>query len=108
MVSGERSGQFRCDCYGHLLELTVGGFDPPGGFDTGPWWLEFTVWEMAANGRRTSWSFRLRHIWRILRTGSPYSDYVVLNVDKAAELSEWLIGALAEYRPPQDEPLQGV
>ncbi len=109
MVDLERSRQFRCDCHAHMLELTVGGFDPPGGFDEGPWWLEFAVWEMARNGRRNPWGARLRHIWRILRTGSPYSDYVALDWEKAAELSEWLIGALAEKHGPQvAEPLRAV
>ena len=87
---------FRCHCHGHMLELTVGGFDPPGGFDEGPWWLDVAVWEQARPGRRNSWWFRWRHIWRILRTGSPYSDYVGLSWAKAAELNEWLTAALAE------------
>jgi len=33
---------------------------------------------------------RLRHIWRIIKTGKPYGDDIVLNRETATRLSEYL------------------
>ena len=39
-----------------------------------------------------SWRFKLRHIWRILKYGTPYSDAIVLNEKEIEVLKEFLNG----------------
>ncbi len=92
-----------------MLVATVGGIDPPGGFDEGPFWLEVAVWEMARNGWRFPWKHRLRHIWHIIRRGEPYLDFADLTWEDAERLRDWISGALAEKHGPQvAEPLRAV
>ena len=35
-------------------------------------------------------SQRLKRIWKILTTGTPYGDEVILNKEKSLQLSSWL------------------
>jgi len=40
--------------------------------------LSLSIWKPHSQNK-TSWRQRLRHIWRILRTGDPYGDQVLLD-----------------------------
>ena len=79
-----------CDCHDHMLIGTVSDWDD--------WkWIELAMWKGGV-GDRERWSFRFKHIWRILRTGTPYSDFASMDADTAEQLHEWLGRAVAQLR----------
>jgi len=86
-----RSERFECDCHDHMLIGTVSDWDD--------WkWIELAMWQSGRRGDRYGWHYRFQHIWRILRTGSPYSDFVSMDAETAERLQEWLGRAVAQLR----------
>lgn len=71
---------FTCQCHTHELHAE---HDPETGIDLSFWQYGGHAWH--------PWSYRLRHIRRILRHGTPYSDYVSLDKADAKRLGEWLL-----------------
>lgn len=70
-----------CDCVGSCTALVLQR-DP-----------EFDFIDLALYHRgheRPDWRYRLRLIWRILRTGTPYGDEMSLSKDDAVRLAFWL------------------
>ena len=45
-------------------------------------------------GGSSTWAWRLRHIWRILTIGHPYTDDVILSTEDARKLADILSAAL--------------
>jgi hypothetical protein len=43
-----------------------------------------------ANWGRPGWGQRLRHIWEIIRTGTPWADEVILEIDEVKILKKEL------------------
>lgn len=70
-----------CACYG---EGVLVSHDPKLGV------IDLSLWGSLTG--RPSWRGRLRHVWRILRTGTPYVDQVTLYPDEAL----WLARCLRE------------
>jgi hypothetical protein len=83
---------FECRCGGEALRVS---HDPDPEWDYG---IELAFWSVG-QVRRPDWRYRLRHVWRILRTGTPYSDYIILNHEDADRLAEWLL-ALPKHEVP--------
>ena len=61
------------------------------------WWDEYDVeiylsmWQYGRCNWNSSWRERLRHVWRIVKTGYPYLDDITLTSKQALELGEKLI-----------------
>ena len=41
--------------------------------------IELAIWSRGMHGTVGSWKYRLRHIWKILTTGTPYLDQVIFD-----------------------------
>ena len=70
----------KCDCHGHSIELEhVEEFDE----------IELSLWHYGNDGRELSWKQRIRWCWRILRTGMPWTDMMILSHDKMENIIKW-------------------
>lgn len=76
-----------CDCGTHSLQMHREGDD-----------LEVSLWKMAGE-RPLRWREKLRWCWRILRTGMPWVDFVILNPQKKAALETWLRSEKVDTSP---------
>lgn len=72
------SGFFRCDCYGEGINVCE---------DDGLVYLSF--WSEGHCHPR-QWRDRFRLIWKIIRTGEPYKDQVVVRSENVPALVELL------------------
>ena len=80
-ISKNESIFIKCDCTTHLLEAQ---YDKEG--DS----LDLTFWVYPDTNRPLSFCQRLKWCWRILTTGHPWADYLVVNKDKIVELRDYL------------------
>jgi len=84
----------RCDCGAHALHLSWGE-------DAGYTYVELACWSMGV-GKPRSWRHRLRHIWCIIRQGTPFRDFVTLNEDSATALALAVTGAAADIKAAKE------
>ena len=77
----------RCNCGSEMLCVSWG--------EDGEWGIDIAFWQMG-QGEHKSWRERLRHIWRIIRRGTPYSDYIILEPDEARALAHVLMTAAGD------------
>jgi len=68
-----------CDCGEEVLVVAD---DYPCGFNLGMFNRYCT---------KNTWRNRLRLIWRIIRTGSPYTDQICISYDNVCELMDFFI-----------------
>ena len=75
---------FFCDCQGEGIAVITDFEDNA---------VELAFWSF---GQPQSRGFRnrLRHAWRILRTGVPYTDMVIFDEPKAKEFAEYILNKL--------------
>lgn len=72
---------FKCNCGGHLVSVEVDE----------EFQLAFmSFWELG-QGNIICWKHRLKHIWNIIKTGTPYSDSVVFDVNEWKKFQTWVI-----------------
>jgi hypothetical protein len=76
-----------CACGMHAISIWADTEDPPS-----VRCVELSFWQYG-QPRGEPWRERLRHIWRILTVGSPYSDMVVLMPEEARQLEDALAKA---------------
>ena len=69
-----------CSCHCHQLHLEKDE-------EVGMWYV--SVWQRGYS-IETSWRYRFRCIWHILKTGRPYGDEVVLEKQDMVELKEYI------------------
>ncbi len=75
-------GFYNCGCGGDpVLKVWIDKEDP---YDANLSFLD------GAKPGKTNWSYRLRYIWRLLTTGTPYSDYFILEATDIPDLIELL------------------
>lgn len=72
---------FLCSCYQESILVSQWDDDSC---------VYVSFWKGRQDGS-VGWSQRLRHIWKIIRTGEPWSDEVVLSQEEAMYLGEKLI-----------------
>ena len=68
-----------CACFAEALRVTIDEEDGE---------LYLTV--MEPRGVRSTWSWRLRVIWRILTKGVPFDDEIILQSDERHAFTAWL------------------
>ena len=73
-----------CSCHTHELHIQ---HDPLDGDITRMWYFSYWVRGYQTD---TSWKWKLRQIWHILRKGTPYGDEVVLERHQMQELSNYI------------------
>ena len=83
-------GFYNCGCGGDpVLKVWISKEDPSEAY------LSFLD---GAKSGKTNWSYRLSYIWRLLTTGTPYSDYFILEAKDVPDLIE-LLGNVKEVKP---------
>ena len=70
----------KCDCYGHSIELE---------YDSDENDIELSLWHYGNDGRELNWVERIKWCWRILRTGVPWTDMVILTPEKMDKIVKW-------------------
>lgn len=68
----------KCDCGGEMLEVVK---------EEG--YYEISLWRQG--GGHLSWKERARWIWRILTTGNPWTDQLILSKEKISQLVDFLV-----------------
>ena len=66
----------KCECCGEALEIS---------YDEELDSIELSIWTYGHNNVM-GWRERLRWCWRILRTGNPWGDHVILTHQKMQEI----------------------
>lgn len=74
----QQSLQIKCSCGSEILELT---------YDTELKTYDIAIFSLDV---RKSWRAKLRAIWRIIRTGDPFSDQMVVRESEVKKLSEFI------------------
>ena len=69
-----------CSCHTHELHFEKD-------HDMDVWYISF--WQRGYV-EQTSWKYRLRYIWHILKNGRPYGDEVVLEKKDLEELKDYI------------------
>lgn len=72
-----------CECGSELLFV-----EPQDSYDLDEG-LYISIWKHAYE-RKSFW-YRFRHMWQILRHGTPYTDQICLDIDKVIELYTYLV-----------------
>lgn len=70
-----------CDCVSEVVHFQ---------YDPGCEGLKYYEVSMFRRGSLSLWN-RLWMIWKILTTGTPYADDVIINQAKAEELANWIL-----------------
>jgi hypothetical protein len=68
-----------CLCSSHVLQATVDEDKN----------VEISIWQLGRT-RSLSWKERLRWIWRILRTGDPWADQILIDRKQGKSLEQFL------------------
>ncbi len=78
---------FICSCHSHALNLVkFNGEDE----------CYISIW--ISGHQNPGWKYKLRQIWHIIKTGTPYEDEVVLPKEEALNLSKYINKLYAEPR----------
>jgi len=72
-----------CSCHSHLLtiEREIEGVVPM-------WYVSY--WSRGRRGEESGWVNKLRHIYKILKDGSPYNDDIILQKEEMEKLRDYL------------------
>ena len=76
-----------CDCHAHELHIERDDISTPGGTTTKNWYVSF--WQCGYHST-VSWRWQLKCIWKILQTGTPYGDEVILSRSQMQELYDYI------------------
>lgn len=85
-----------CDCGTHAVQVSV--FKPENHEES----VYLSFWE-SGHAIGISWRNRIRCIWHIIRTGTPWEDDVVLSREEATRLSTLLTKAVELAKAPEKE-----
>ena len=72
----------KCDCHGHLLELEK--------YDDTDNYFSLIYWVLGGYGERMSFIERIKLCYRVMRRGKICDNEIIINDDKAKELSEFI------------------
>jgi hypothetical protein len=80
-----------CDCNSHRIEIdyVVEHWENEDGSTVYNKCYEVAVWELLGNSP-LRFSERIRWCWRILKTGMPWCDMVIITKEKAEELAKFI------------------
>jgi len=77
----------QCDCHSHELHVT---HDED--------FISITIWRDGYTSSEYGLKDKLRHIWQIIRHGTPWVDMVLLNKESSKKLGEHLIKASEDLK----------
>lgn len=75
-----------CDCHSEVLRVEYDAAFWTDG--TGEYIL--SIYREGLAARKPTWKYRLRSIWKILRTGEPHHDCIVFKKETMAILGEFI------------------
>lgn len=76
-----KSEFFECECSSHALGvMSYGGEEE----------TYLSIWQRGSAGNALGFIDKLRHCWKILRTGTPYGDEVVFSLFTLKRLADHL------------------
>jgi len=78
-MSIEKKVFIECDCNSHMLMLWSDK-------EFMPDHVEMCFWQQGLLPEAPNWLRQIRHIWRILTVGHPYSDSIILGKEERAKL----------------------
>ena len=82
-----QSEYIECDCRMELIQLTYEGPEDGNNFD----YLYLSLYELGSHRDcRFSWKDRFRHIWYIIRYGTPWKDQITLSSIERKKLTAYL------------------
>lgn len=58
----------------------------------------FVIWEYGQKGSQLGWWDRLRHCWKMLKSGFPYEDQTILCTEEAERLANDLLIKTKEWK----------
>ena len=71
-----------CDCHGEAIQVEYEKEDDQ---------FYFSLWHQGFDNNHLSWWQRLRWTWRILTTGNPWTDLVILSPEKAKKIRNFIV-----------------
>lgn len=74
----------KCDCHSHMLEVTRDDWDA----ETPS--INVAIWASGGSGHTLTWGQRLKWAYRVLFKGELYGDEVILDIEKAKQLTNFL------------------
>lgn len=82
-MSDERPQLFvNCACYGEGIWLV---------YDTEDGQTSVSLWDSHIHSKGSMpWRVRLKHIWKIIRRGTPFDDDIILEPKEARAVAEFL------------------
>ena len=88
----------RCSCGSEILHLEADTCDINEGKSTLITGLYISFFTIGHCGKVGTWRNRLRHIWYIIKYGTPYSDDIILDSEGMGELKEFMDMITLRYK----------
>lgn len=93
---------YECQCHSEVLnvERCVDIID----YKNKAWDINiyFAMWHLGTENHRPTFREKLRHCWRILKTGKNYCDNIILSLEDTRELAKDLIEMTDETKIKED------
>jgi len=89
MKMNEQKKYYSCDCEMELIKIERD--DELGGID-------FSIYVYGTGDNKTSLKDKLRYCWRILKTGRPYGDQIILSFETAKQMAMDLLNLIKSKR----------
>ena len=64
--------------------------------------VDFAMFHYGTENMRPTLKEKLRHCWQIIKTGKNYPDNIIMNIDEARSMGEFLIKITDETQLKQD------
>lgn len=84
-MSEQEGTVFFCRCHTHILRVEQD--------DALPNDFYLSMYESSGYGPM-SWKERIRHVWRVLRTGYPFNDCLILSNKDGKDFARTLLGGV--------------
>ena len=92
-ISPVKEIYIKCDCHSEVLNFEYGQFEYEG----------YCVSIYTDGFTNKSWYQRLRYCWRIISTGRPFNDQLMINYTKAEELADFINSIKLERDTPTEK-----
>lgn len=86
----------KCSCQSHAINLAGPELEIEKGEPLDNEWY-LSVWYYGRQTKVMSWKERIRWIWRILRTGNPWADEIILNYPEMIQLKDYIEKETKEF-----------
>ncbi len=82
----------RCTCSCQTLQCEIEDYGGMKGEDNGELGVNFTMWNRSRDGKKIyGWKEKFRWCWRIITTGNPWADDIIVTNKNARGLAEFIL-----------------